>query len=193
MLWYGFCCPTSTALQRHYGILEALALGEDEMPDIKDETLPDEEGLSRYFFCLSIYMHAKLYTPFLFEIGNLVGDVTLLKQGTTRWKHNLLNAWTSWIPVGYIKAICNSSLFILFVPCVGCSLLFLSQARGSQSYWGIQDFSLWWKLWPRGGRSSSREKLPVVMLQKTKGNNRCSCADKCCLWLGRTCRQWKGE
>nr|CAB3452150.1 unnamed protein product [Digitaria exilis] len=34
-------------LQRHYGILEALALGEDEMPDIKDETLPDEKGLSR--------------------------------------------------------------------------------------------------------------------------------------------------
>ncbi|KAF8732088.1 hypothetical protein HU200_016048 [Digitaria exilis] len=34
-------------LQRHYGILEALALGEDEMPDIKDETLPDEKGLAR--------------------------------------------------------------------------------------------------------------------------------------------------
>uniref|UniRef100_A0A453JQ65 ATP-dependent DNA helicase 2 subunit KU70 n=1 Tax=Aegilops tauschii subsp. strangulata TaxID=200361 RepID=A0A453JQ65_AEGTS len=34
-------------LQKHYGILEALALGEDEMPDIKDETLPDEEGLAR--------------------------------------------------------------------------------------------------------------------------------------------------
>ena len=39
--------PHPTALQRHYGILEALALGEDEMPDIKDETLPDEEGLAR--------------------------------------------------------------------------------------------------------------------------------------------------
>ncbi|KQK20547.1 hypothetical protein BRADI_1g55250v3 [Brachypodium distachyon] len=35
------------ALQKHYGILEALALGEDEMPDIKDETLPDEEGMAR--------------------------------------------------------------------------------------------------------------------------------------------------
>lgn len=35
------------ALQRHHGILEALALGEDAMPDIKDETLPDEEGLAR--------------------------------------------------------------------------------------------------------------------------------------------------
>ncbi|KAL6880668.1 hypothetical protein ACP4OV_012233 [Aristida adscensionis] len=35
------------ALQRHYGILEALALGEDEMPDIKDETLPDEGGMAR--------------------------------------------------------------------------------------------------------------------------------------------------
>jgi hypothetical protein len=39
-----------TGLQKHYGILEALALGEDEMPDIKDETLPDEEGLARYMF-----------------------------------------------------------------------------------------------------------------------------------------------
>ncbi|KAK1311203.1 ATP-dependent DNA helicase 2 subunit KU70 [Acorus calamus] len=37
----------STALQRHYGILQALALDEDEMPEIKDETLPDEEALSR--------------------------------------------------------------------------------------------------------------------------------------------------
>ncbi|XP_074562366.1 ATP-dependent DNA helicase 2 subunit KU70-like, partial [Curcuma longa] len=35
------------ALQRHYGILQALALDEDEMPDIKDETMPDEEGLAR--------------------------------------------------------------------------------------------------------------------------------------------------
>lgn len=35
------------ALQRHYGALQVFALGEDEMPDIKDETLPDEEGLSR--------------------------------------------------------------------------------------------------------------------------------------------------
>ncbi|KAM3254137.1 hypothetical protein ACQJBY_047953 [Aegilops geniculata] len=34
-------------LQKHYGILEALALGDDEMPEIKDETLPDEEGLAR--------------------------------------------------------------------------------------------------------------------------------------------------
>lgn len=38
---------SNPALQKHYGILEALALGEDEMPDIKDETLPDEEGLAR--------------------------------------------------------------------------------------------------------------------------------------------------
>jgi len=41
-------------LQRHYGILEALALGEDEMPDIKDETLPDEGGLARYLFSFVI-------------------------------------------------------------------------------------------------------------------------------------------
>lgn len=36
-----------TALQRHYAVLQALALDEDEMPDVKDETLPDEEGFAR--------------------------------------------------------------------------------------------------------------------------------------------------
>ncbi|XP_068660973.1 ATP-dependent DNA helicase 2 subunit KU70 [Aristolochia californica] len=35
------------ALQRHYAVLEAFALGEDEMPQTIDETLPDEEGMSR--------------------------------------------------------------------------------------------------------------------------------------------------
>ncbi|RCV11337.1 hypothetical protein SEVIR_2G184000v4 [Setaria viridis] len=44
---FSVCQFANPALQRHYGILEALALGEDEMPDIKDETLPDEEGLAR--------------------------------------------------------------------------------------------------------------------------------------------------
>ncbi|KAG1368725.1 ATP-dependent DNA helicase 2 subunit KU70 [Cocos nucifera] len=44
---FSVCQFANPALQRHYGILQALALGEDEMPDIKDETLPDEEGLSR--------------------------------------------------------------------------------------------------------------------------------------------------
>lgn len=35
------------ALQRHYEVLQALALDEDELPEIKDETLPDEGGFSR--------------------------------------------------------------------------------------------------------------------------------------------------
>lgn len=35
------------ALQRHYAVLQALALEEDELPEIKDETVPDEEGLSQ--------------------------------------------------------------------------------------------------------------------------------------------------
>ncbi|CAK9162743.1 unnamed protein product [Ilex paraguariensis] len=39
-----FCNP---ALQRHYAVLQALALDEDEMPEIKDETVPDEEGMAR--------------------------------------------------------------------------------------------------------------------------------------------------
>lgn len=35
------------ALQRHYAVLQALALDEDEMPEVKDETVPDEEGMAR--------------------------------------------------------------------------------------------------------------------------------------------------
>ncbi|KAH7661308.1 DNA helicase protein [Dioscorea alata] len=44
---FSVCQFANPALQRHYGILQALALGEDEMPDIKDETLPDEDGMAR--------------------------------------------------------------------------------------------------------------------------------------------------
>ncbi|KAL2653061.1 hypothetical protein R1flu_021189 [Riccia fluitans] len=33
------------ALQRHYAILQALALEEEELPEVKDETQPDEEGM----------------------------------------------------------------------------------------------------------------------------------------------------
>ncbi|CAH2042696.1 unnamed protein product [Thlaspi arvense] len=32
---------------RHYAVLQALALDEDEMPEIEDETIPDEKGLAR--------------------------------------------------------------------------------------------------------------------------------------------------
>ncbi|KAL6647290.1 hypothetical protein ACP70R_014727 [Stipagrostis hirtigluma subsp. patula] len=42
---FSVCQFANPALQKHYGILEALALGEDEMPDIKDDTLPDQAGL----------------------------------------------------------------------------------------------------------------------------------------------------
>lgn len=44
---FSVCQFSSPALQRHYGILQALALGEDDMPNVKDETLPDEEGMAR--------------------------------------------------------------------------------------------------------------------------------------------------
>ncbi|KAJ3669862.1 hypothetical protein LUZ60_010186 [Juncus effusus] len=44
---FSVCQFANPALQTHYGALQVFALGEDEMPDIKDETLPDEEGLSR--------------------------------------------------------------------------------------------------------------------------------------------------
>ncbi|CAH9131501.1 unnamed protein product [Cuscuta epithymum] len=44
---FSVCQFSNPALQRHYAILQALALDEDEMPEMKDETLPDEEGMSR--------------------------------------------------------------------------------------------------------------------------------------------------
>ncbi|KAG9447442.1 hypothetical protein H6P81_013570 [Aristolochia fimbriata] len=44
---FSVCQFSNPALQRHYALLEAFALGEDEMPQTVDETLPDEEGMSR--------------------------------------------------------------------------------------------------------------------------------------------------
>ncbi|KAG0474073.1 hypothetical protein HPP92_015930 [Vanilla planifolia] len=44
---FSVCQFSNPSLQRHYGILQALALGEDDIPIVKDETLPDEEGMAR--------------------------------------------------------------------------------------------------------------------------------------------------
>lgn len=44
---FSICQFSNPALQKHYAALQALALEEDEMPEIKDETLPDEEGMAR--------------------------------------------------------------------------------------------------------------------------------------------------
>ncbi|GAB2235562.1 hypothetical protein Droror1_Dr00025991 [Drosera rotundifolia] len=44
---FSVCQFSNPVLQRHYSALQALALEEDEMPDVKDETLPDEKGMSR--------------------------------------------------------------------------------------------------------------------------------------------------
>lgn len=44
---FSVCQFANPALQRHYAILQAIALDEDEMPETKDETLPDEEGMAR--------------------------------------------------------------------------------------------------------------------------------------------------
>ncbi|XP_059632849.1 ATP-dependent DNA helicase 2 subunit KU70 isoform X2 [Cornus florida] len=44
---FSVCQFANPALQRHYAVLQALALDEDEMPEIKDETVPDEEGMAR--------------------------------------------------------------------------------------------------------------------------------------------------
>ncbi|XP_027117138.1 ATP-dependent DNA helicase 2 subunit KU70-like isoform X1 [Coffea arabica] len=44
---FSVCQFSNPALQRHYAVLQALALDEDEMPEIKDETLPDQEGMAR--------------------------------------------------------------------------------------------------------------------------------------------------
>lgn len=44
---FSVCQFANPALQRHYAVLQALALDEDEMPEIKEETAPDEEGMAR--------------------------------------------------------------------------------------------------------------------------------------------------
>ncbi|GMH09670.1 hypothetical protein Nepgr_011511 [Nepenthes gracilis] len=44
---FSVCQFANPALQNHYAVLQALALEEDEMPEVKDETLPDEEGMAR--------------------------------------------------------------------------------------------------------------------------------------------------
>ncbi|XP_042010904.1 ATP-dependent DNA helicase 2 subunit KU70-like [Salvia splendens] len=44
---FSVCQFANPALQKHYAVLQALALDEDDIPDVKDETLPDEEGLAR--------------------------------------------------------------------------------------------------------------------------------------------------
>lgn len=44
---FSVCQFSNPALQRHYAMVQALALEEDELPEVKDETAPDEEGMSR--------------------------------------------------------------------------------------------------------------------------------------------------
>ncbi|XP_062170512.1 ATP-dependent DNA helicase 2 subunit KU70 [Alnus glutinosa] len=44
---FSVCQFSNPALQRHYAVLQALALEELDMPEMKDETLPDEEGMAR--------------------------------------------------------------------------------------------------------------------------------------------------
>ncbi|XVF18574.1 hypothetical protein REPUB_Repub11eG0034600 [Reevesia pubescens] len=44
---FSVCQFANPALQRHYAVLQALALEEDDIPGTIDETLPDEEGLAR--------------------------------------------------------------------------------------------------------------------------------------------------
>ncbi|GKV37100.1 hypothetical protein SLEP1_g45165 [Rubroshorea leprosula] len=44
---FSVCQFSNPSLQKHYAVLQALALEEDEIPETIDETLPDEEGLAR--------------------------------------------------------------------------------------------------------------------------------------------------
>jgi len=44
---FSVCQFVNPTLQRHYAVLQTLALDEDEMSEIKDETLHDEEGMGR--------------------------------------------------------------------------------------------------------------------------------------------------
>ena len=90
-----------TGLQKHYGILEALALGEDEMPDIKDETLPDEEGLARYMF-LSVYLCMLCPNSPICFLQMQILDYSqpswcccFIQTELWWWKHNVLHAQIS--------------------------------------------------------------------------------------------------
>ncbi|KAM7279221.1 hypothetical protein ACFE04_006355 [Oxalis oulophora] len=51
---FSVCQLANPALQRHYEVLQAIALDEDDLPEIKDETLPDEEGLARPGFVKAV-------------------------------------------------------------------------------------------------------------------------------------------
>jgi ATP-dependent DNA helicase 2 subunit 1 len=44
---FSVCQFANPALQRHYAILQAIALDENELRETRDETLPDEEGMNR--------------------------------------------------------------------------------------------------------------------------------------------------
>ncbi|KAL4632557.1 hypothetical protein ACB092_04G060000 [Castanea dentata] len=44
---FSVCQFSNPALQRHYAVLQALALEEPDIPETIDETLPDEEGMAR--------------------------------------------------------------------------------------------------------------------------------------------------
>ena len=48
-----------SALQRHYAVLQALALEEDDMPEVNDETVPDEEGMARYDYGVALSLFFK--------------------------------------------------------------------------------------------------------------------------------------
>ncbi|AAF99835.1 Hypothetical protein [Arabidopsis thaliana] len=45
---FSVCQFANPALQRHYAILQAIALDENELRETRDETLPDEEGMNRF-------------------------------------------------------------------------------------------------------------------------------------------------
>ncbi|KAK1438286.1 hypothetical protein QVD17_04093 [Tagetes erecta] len=44
---FSVCQFSNPAMQSHYALVQAMALDEDEMPEIVDETLPDKEGMAR--------------------------------------------------------------------------------------------------------------------------------------------------
>lgn len=56
-------------MQRHYAVLQALALEELDIPETNDETLPDEEGMSRLGLIPS-------YCPFPYTIASQPNERT---------------------------------------------------------------------------------------------------------------------
>eukprot|EP00252_Welwitschia_mirabilis_P011453 TRINITY_DN25707_c0_g1_i1.p1 TRINITY_DN25707_c0_g1~~TRINITY_DN25707_c0_g1_i1.p1 ORF type:complete len:630 (-),score=139.97 TRINITY_DN25707_c0_g1_i1:36-1925(-) len=76
---------SNPALQRHYAMLQVLALDEDDLPEIKDETMPDEEAMQRPGIAKAVeafrdIVYGKVYDTELAETGRQKSKGSTLPQ-----------------------------------------------------------------------------------------------------------------